>query len=239
MMPPWRAPAGLNVHGDGAVYQRVRYDALVFAPTLQEIVEGTVVEILKFGAFVRFGPLDGLLHISQVMDDRVDVDEEGQRLIGKDTKRDLRIGDKVRTRIVAVSLNERAPRESKIGLTMRQPALGRSPAIWLVDCRTKSQEDPELGDALQRIGSVVMRVTNPAGTIMPDAWRVASEAFKSKERVRVEVRGEEDLLALVCIALAPLSAAVLYGLPSQGVVVVRADEAAKARVLDVLRRMDR
>src|SRR2546429_5103039 len=37
-------------------------------------------------------------HISQVMDDRVDVDEEGQRLIGKDTKRDLRIGDKVRTR---------------------------------------------------------------------------------------------------------------------------------------------
>jgi len=84
-----------------------------------------------------------------------------------------------------------------------------------------------------------MRVTNPAGTIMPDAWRVISEAFKSKERVRVEVRGEEDLLALVCIALAPSSAAVLYGLPSQGVVVVRPDEAAKSRALDVLRRMER
>src|SRR5438046_4033360 len=98
-----RMGEGRIVHGDGAVYQRVKYDALVFAPALQEIVEGTVVEILKFGAFVRFGPLDGLLHISQVMDDRVDVDEEGQRLIGKDTKRDLRIGDKVRTRIVAVS----------------------------------------------------------------------------------------------------------------------------------------
>src|SRR5216110_2066230 len=72
-----RVGEGRIVHGDGAVYQRVRYDALVFAPTLQEIVEGTVVEILKFGAFVRFGPLDGLLHISQVMDDRVDVDEAG------------------------------------------------------------------------------------------------------------------------------------------------------------------
>src|SRR5439155_9769727 len=116
-----RMGEGRIVHGDGAVYQRVKYDALVFAPALQEIVEGTVVEILKFGAFVRFGPLDGLLHISQVMDDRVDVDEEGQRLIGKDTKRDLRIGDKVRTRIVAVSLNEPAPRGSKIGLTMPQP----------------------------------------------------------------------------------------------------------------------
>jgi len=123
--------------------------------------------------------------------------------------------------------------------TLDLVARGRSPDVCLVDFKTKRQEDPELREALQRIGSAVMRVTNPAGTITPDAWRVVSEAFKSKERVRVEVRGEEDLLALVCIALAPSSAAVLYGLPTQGVVVVRADEAAKSRVLDVLRRMDR
>jgi len=123
--------------------------------------------------------------------------------------------------------------------TLDLVARGRSPDVCLVDFKTKRQEDPELREALQRIGSVVMRVTNPAGTITPDAWRVVSEAFKSKERVRVEVRGEEDLLALVCIALAPSSAAVLYGLPSQGVVVVRPDEAAKSRALDVLRRMER
>ncbi len=132
-----RVGEGRIVHGDGAVYQKVRYDAVVCRPTLQEIVDGTVVEILKFGAFVRFGPLDGLLHISQVMDDRVDVDEENQRLIGKDTKRDVRIGDKVRTRIVAVSLNERAPRESKIGLTMRQPGLGKWD--WLEEDRKKGE----------------------------------------------------------------------------------------------------
>ncbi len=84
-----------------------------------------------------------------------------------------------------------------------------------------------------------MRVTNPAATITPDAWQAVSEAFKLEERVRVEVRGEEDLLALVCIALAPESAAVLYGMPSQGVVVVRADQAAKSKVLDILRRMER
>ena len=133
-----RVGEGRIVHGDGAVYQKVRYDAVVFRPTLQEIIDGQVVEILKFGAFVRFGPLDGLLHISQVMDDRVDVDEENQRLIGKDTKRDVRIGDKVRTRIVAVSLNERAPRESKIGLTMRQPGLGK--LDWLEEDRRKGGE---------------------------------------------------------------------------------------------------
>src|SRR2546422_3890514 len=133
-----RLDEGRIVHGDGAVYQTVKYDAVVFTPQLQEIVDGVVVEILKFGAFVRFGPLDGLLHISQVMDDRVDVDEENQRLSGKDTKGDVRIGDKVRTRIVAVSLNERAPGESKIGLTMRQPGLGKFE--WLEDERHKGSE---------------------------------------------------------------------------------------------------
>jgi len=129
-----RLGEGRIVHGDGAVYQKVKYDAVVFAPQLQEVVDGVVVEILKFGAFIRFGPLDGLLHISQVMDDRVDVDEENQRLIGKDTKRDLRKNDRVRARIVAVSLNERAPNESKIGLTMRQPGLGK--LEWLEEERS-------------------------------------------------------------------------------------------------------
>jgi DNA-directed RNA polymerase subunit E' len=133
-----RMGEGRIVHGDGAVYQRVRFDAVVFRPLLHEVVDGTVVEILKFGAFVRFGPLDGLLHISQIMDDRVDVDEEGQRLVGKDSKRDLRIGDKVRARIVAVSLNERNPRESKIGLTMRQAALGKHE--WIAEDRKRVEE---------------------------------------------------------------------------------------------------
>ncbi len=123
--------------------------------------------------------------------------------------------------------------------TLDLVARGRTPDICVVDFKTKRQEDPELREALQGIGSKVLRVTNPTATITPDAWHVISEAFKSDERVRVEVRGEEDLLALVCIALAPPSAAVLYGLPSQGVVVVRADEAAKSRALDVLRRMER
>ncbi len=131
-----RLGEGRIVHGDGGIYQKIRYDAVVFSPQLQEVVDGTVIEVLKFGAFVRFGPLDGLLHISQVMDDRVDVDEENQRLIGKDSKRELRKNDRVRARIVAVSLNERAPAESKIGLTMRQPGLGKFD--WLEEEKTKA-----------------------------------------------------------------------------------------------------
>jgi DNA-directed RNA polymerase subunit E' len=129
---------GRIVHGDGAVYQTVKYDQIVFKLKDNELIEGVVVEILKFGAFVRFGPLDGLLHISQVMDDRVDIDETNQRLVGKDTNRSLSVGDIVKARIVSIDLNEKNPQDSKIGLTMRQPGLGK--LQWLEEDRKNRQQ---------------------------------------------------------------------------------------------------
>ena len=116
---------GRIVHSDGGVYQTVEFEQIVFKPKNNEIIVGKVVEILGFGAFVRFGPLDGLLHVSQIMDDRVDVDEVNKRLVGKESGRFLAIGDVVRARIVSVDLNEKVPQDSKIGLTMRQPGLGK------------------------------------------------------------------------------------------------------------------
>lgn len=116
---------GIIMHGDSAVYQKVRYRALAYQPLLQEVIEGYVVDVLKFGAFVRLGPVDGLLHISQIMDDRIDIDEINKRLVGRETKESLKVGDKVRVRIVAVSLNDMSIRESRIGLTMKQPGLGK------------------------------------------------------------------------------------------------------------------
>ncbi|MCL4334772.1 MAG: DNA-directed RNA polymerase [Candidatus Thermoplasmatota archaeon] len=116
---------GTIVHGDGAVYQTVEYRALAFEPRMQEVLDGLVVSVQKFGAFVRIGPFDGLLHISQIMDDRIDIDLGNQRFIGKDTKRDVRVGDKVRVRIVAMNLSSASVEESKIGLTMKQVGLGK------------------------------------------------------------------------------------------------------------------
>ena len=133
---------GRIVHGDGAVYQTVKYDQLAFRIKDNEIIEGVVCEVVKFGAFVRFGPIDGLLHISQVMDDRVDIDSDNQRLVGKDTGRSLGIGDKVRARVVSIDINEKNPEDSKIGLTMRQPGLGK--LEWLdEDQKRKSGEIPD------------------------------------------------------------------------------------------------
>jgi DNA-directed RNA polymerase subunit E' len=129
---------GHIIHGDGGVYQEVEYQALVFRPEIQEVVEGAVVEIRKFGAFVRFGPLDGLLHVSQIMDDRVNIDEHNQRLVGIESKKDLRVGYRVRARVVSLSLSEISPRDSRIGLTMRQPALGR--LEWIQEAHKKADE---------------------------------------------------------------------------------------------------
>ncbi len=129
---------GHIIHGDGGVYQEVEYEAMMFRPEIQEIVEGSVVEIRKFGAFVRFGPLDGLLHVSQIMDDRVNIDEHNQRLVGVESKRDLKVGYKVRARIVSLSLSEISPRDSRIGLTMRQPGLGR--LEWIQEAHKKAEE---------------------------------------------------------------------------------------------------
>jgi DNA-directed RNA polymerase subunit E' len=129
---------GHIIHGDGGVYQEVEYEALLFRPEIQEVVEGAVVEIRKFGAFVRFGPLDGLLHVSQIMDDRVNIDEHNQRLVGVESKKDLKVGYKVRARVVSLSLSEISPRDSRIGLTMRQPALGR--LEWIQEAHRKTEE---------------------------------------------------------------------------------------------------
>jgi len=116
---------GRIVHGDGGIFQDVAYDALIYVLEEDELIFGYVCEVLKFGAFIRFGPLDGLLHISQIMNDKVDVDQGNQVLKGKESGRIIKIDDELRARIVTVSVNERSPRESKIGLTMRQTGLGK------------------------------------------------------------------------------------------------------------------
>ena len=111
--------------GDGAVYYDVTFNALIFKPEMQEIIEGEVVEIVKFGAFLSLGPFDGLLHVSQITNEYISYDEKNARLVSKESNKSLGEGDKVRARVIAVSLNEKEPRESKIGLTMRQTGLGR------------------------------------------------------------------------------------------------------------------
>jgi len=106
--------------GDASVHYPVRFKVLTWMPKDHEVVEGEIVDITEFGAFVRVGALDGLVHVSQVMDDYVSYDEKNSQLAGKQSRKILKEGDKVRARIISVSFKE----QSKVGLTMRQPLLG-------------------------------------------------------------------------------------------------------------------
>lgn len=109
--------------GDGGAYYDTTFTMLTYKPKLQEIVEGEFKEIAEFGAFVCIGPIDGLVHVSQIMEDFVNYNEKEQKFDGKETKRSLKIGDKVRARIVTIS-KKSTLLDTKIGLTMRQPGLG-------------------------------------------------------------------------------------------------------------------
>ncbi len=67
-------------------------------------VEGTVVRIMPFGAFVSLEPtIDGLIHISQVTNRRLEKVEE-----------ELRIGDKVTAKVMEVN-----PAKKRISLSIR------------------------------------------------------------------------------------------------------------------------
>jgi len=115
---------GRLMPGDGATYHTVTYKVLAFKPLRGELVEGNVVEIMDFGAFIRMGPLDGLCHVSQICDDFITQDQKGNALMGKETGRTLQEGDQVRARITSISF-ESGNRSGKLGLTMRQPFLGK------------------------------------------------------------------------------------------------------------------
>jgi len=136
------SPIGKIIPGDGATFHKVNFSVLTFYPIIQEVVEGDVVEIADFGAFVRIGPIDALLHVSQLMDDFISYDEKQGVLLGKESKRKLTSGDPVRVRITAVSLG-RAGSSGKIGVTARQPFLGKLEWLQIDQGKEKQNEDKE------------------------------------------------------------------------------------------------
>jgi len=115
---------GRIIHGDGAIYQKVQFDAVLFCMDDQEVVEGAVSEVNEFGAFVRIGPMEALLHKSQIMDEPVDINIGRNSIMGRQTGKSLEVGSFVRARIVSLSPDTSDPRRSKIGLTSKQEGLG-------------------------------------------------------------------------------------------------------------------
>jgi uncharacterized protein (UPF0218 family) len=77
-------------------------------------------------------------------------------------------------------------------------------------------------------------VKNPPGTLTPEAWTVFQEALKKTKPVKVLVEGEEDLVTLVAVALAPDKSLVVYGQPNQGLVAATVDKETRRKVQLIL-----
>lgn len=122
---------GVIIPGDGATYYRSRFKLLTWKPELQELVYGNIAEITNFGAFMDLGVMRGMIHISQTMDDYVSF-SKSNTLSGKASKRSLKQGDLCLARIVAIS---HKGGELKVGLTMRQPGLGK--LEWIKEDQVK------------------------------------------------------------------------------------------------------
>ena len=113
---------GIILPGDGSSFYDTTFELMTFKPEMQEVVFGKIKDVAEFGVFMSVGPIDGMIHISQSMDDFVSFSSD-KVLLGRETKRSLKVGDLCKARIIAVSFKD--PANPKIGLTMRQAGLGK------------------------------------------------------------------------------------------------------------------
>lgn len=102
--------------------------------------------------------------------------------------------------------------------THRLRGFGITPDIAVIDGKERRIERNYGGGGYQ---AKQMLCNNPAGGISKEAVQVLAQSLESKTRVRVLVTGEEDLLAVPLIAMAPAGSVVVYGQPLEGLVIVK------------------
>ncbi|MBU5269751.1 ribonuclease R [Clostridium cochlearium] len=71
-----------------------------------EVYDGIISSVTAFGLFVELpNTVEGLVHISTLLDDYYVYDERGLRLIGEKTKKIYRLGDEVKIKVDKVDLD--------------------------------------------------------------------------------------------------------------------------------------
>ena len=108
--------------------------------------------------------------------------------------------------------------------------------VSIIDGKTKRHENVDY----EFSANVVLQVPNPAAQIRPEVWIAIEHALTLGERgqrAKIIIEGEEDLAALPAVMLTPLGAAVVYGLPSKGIVVIEVTSTQKQEVYQTLQQM--
>lgn len=123
-----------------------------------------------------------------------------------------------------------------VSLTLLQN--GVQPDVLIFDYRTKRDEISLLKERVEGMNGEMVVVSNPPGRITPGLVDEARKAMKRKRRTKMLVKGEEDLAALVCVALAPSGTCLVYGLPGEGMVLVKIDRETSTRAKSLIYAME-
>ncbi|MEM0150042.1 MAG: DNA-directed RNA polymerase [Candidatus Micrarchaeaceae archaeon] len=133
---------GYIMPGDPSTHHDVEFDVLAYMPYIDEVVAGEVTEIAEFGAFVRIGPIDGLVHVSQILNDFLSFDRKAQSFISKKSGKYIKKGDLVYAKISTISMKS-SIKDSKIALTMKPEGLGKQE--WLMRGSSGAQKEKGKG----------------------------------------------------------------------------------------------
>jgi uncharacterized protein (UPF0218 family) len=131
---------------------------------------------------------------------------------------------------------ERPRRLILVGDTVSRNAVqyGIEPDVIIIDKREKRGQAVDFTHKKAR----VFRTRNEAGTIDLLAWNVVAEAVEKGSSV-VIVDGEEDLLTLAAVVVAPLGSVVVYGQPEVGIVLIRVSAEKKDEIMAIVDSMQR
>lgn len=78
---------------------------------------------------------------------------------------------------------------------------------------------------------------NPPGTLNEEAFDIIEKALKNKGNTKIEVDGEEDLVAIAAIDSAPEGTIIIYGQPDEGIVFMRLDKKTKKKIKEIIKAM--
>ncbi len=129
---------GVVFAGDPSTHHNVKFDILTYMPVVDEVVVGEVSELAEFGVFVRIGPMEGLVHVSQIANDFLSFDKKVPSFVSKKTGKSIKKGDTVYAKISTVSM-KKTVKDSKVALTMKPDGLGKSE--WITQAGRKPKEE--------------------------------------------------------------------------------------------------
>jgi uncharacterized protein (UPF0218 family) len=86
---------------------------------------------------------------------------------------------------------------------------------------------------IKKILPYSLKCKNPKGTIQKEVWPIIKKAIKENKNIFVE--GEEDLLVIPSVFLAPKNSLIVYGIPKKGICAIKVDKKMKKKIKNLLK----